>query len=288
MKLLYTLIAFTLLAIQPMTAQTRIASWNHVNTQNTTYPLNASAVVSDYIVSAKQDFSGLFQSADSRNIWINKNTAKSLNIANAPYLSMKLEIIGSIKLDRVVATGFTALGSSKVQLRWSVDNFQTSLGEFTNGPNSNYGLTSVNLASKPNVSKGTLEFRLYFYNSNDATNGNIVYFLGAGAFGSADATPAKYNTSSSLAIWYNEEGSLGTDERELKTAKLVVSPNPASDFVQVSGISKTQKYTIYSSAGTAVDAGMFSVNGNVDVRRLPKGMYILHLENGQHLKFIKK
>ncbi|MFZ4930822.1 T9SS type A sorting domain-containing protein [Chryseobacterium sp. Mn2064] len=83
-------------------------------------------------------------------------------------------------------------------------------------------------------------------------------------------------------------GTLGTQETKGKQKELSVYPNPATDFIQVSGVEKTQKYIIYTAVGNQVNEGNISENGKIDVHYLVSGVYVMKLENGRSVKFIKK
>ncbi|MGH1519006.1 T9SS type A sorting domain-containing protein [Chryseobacterium sp. JK1] len=83
-------------------------------------------------------------------------------------------------------------------------------------------------------------------------------------------------------------GTLGTQEAKAKQKELSVYPNPATDFIQVAGVEKTQKYIIYTVAGNQANEGNISENGKIDVHYLVSGVYVLKLENGRSVKFIKK
>lgn len=68
-----------------------------------------------------------------------------------------------------------------------------------------------------------------------------------------------------------------------------VFPNPASDFINVHGLHEGL-VKIYNMQGQCVLSQTLNTNGNLDVQALPKGNYILELnENGQRniTKFIK-
>lgn len=64
-------------------------------------------------------------------------------------------------------------------------------------------------------------------------------------------------------------------------------PNPSSAFFKVSGLTEDQKYAIYSTMGATIQCGLISNNEPIDIRNLAKGLYILTLENGIGLRFLK-
>lgn len=81
---------------------------------------------------------------------------------------------------------------------------------------------------------------------------------------------------------------LGTNEIKTSHHDLSVYPNPAAEFIKVSGLSKTQKYSIYTVAGNQSIEGHISEKENIDIHHLVSGMYFLKLENGKSVQFIKK
>lgn len=66
-----------------------------------------------------------------------------------------------------------------------------------------------------------------------------------------------------------------------------VYPNPVKDKLSVSGITKNQKYEIYSLDGKLIKTGTYSAGQTIDVYSLTKGAYLLKIDS-QNLKFIKE
>lgn len=65
-------------------------------------------------------------------------------------------------------------------------------------------------------------------------------------------------------------------------------PNPVSDFVQLSGLSKAENYTIFNISGMQLSKGKIDRNQKINTENLKTGLYLIKLENGQTVKFIKK
>lgn len=70
--------------------------------------------------------------------------------------------------------------------------------------------------------------------------------------------------------------------------KLMLHPNPSTDFIQVSGITKTENYSIYNIIGAEIENGTISEKEKIDIQNLTNGFYFLQFEKGITLKFIKK
>jgi DNA-binding beta-propeller fold protein YncE len=79
---------------------------------------------------------------------------------------------------------------------------------------------------------------------------------------------------------------LSTNELFTKE-KVILFPNPANNFIQVSGINKLEKYSIYDYLGKKVINGIISSNEKINIKTLTNGVYFLKLNNGHKVKFIK-
>lgn len=71
-------------------------------------------------------------------------------------------------------------------------------------------------------------------------------------------------------------------------SKLKLFPNPSINYVQVSGLTKTENYSIYNVLGTEVNNGKISNTETIDTSNLTNGLYFLKLESENILKFIKE
>jgi hypothetical protein len=81
--------------------------------------------------------------------------------------------------------------------------------------------------------------------------------------------------------------SLGLNNYNFKNT-LKLFPNPSSDYIQISGLTKSENYTIYNILGAEVKNGYISETGEMDIKNLTNGLFFLVFENGNALKFIKK
>ncbi len=79
---------------------------------------------------------------------------------------------------------------------------------------------------------------------------------------------------------------LGVSNFESK--KIKISPNPSSDYIQISGMLENEKYTLYSILGTEIKKGVISNNEQIDIRGFMNGLYFLKFENGNTIKFLKE
>ncbi|KAB1067725.1 T9SS type A sorting domain-containing protein [Tamlana haliotis] len=80
---------------------------------------------------------------------------------------------------------------------------------------------------------------------------------------------------------------LGVNDVYAKGA-LKLYPSPSSDFIAISGLTAKENYTIYNTVGAVVGSGEISANEKIGVSHLTNGIYVLRLEKGNAIKFVKK
>ncbi|MBU2939638.1 T9SS type A sorting domain-containing protein [Lacinutrix sp. C3R15] len=71
-------------------------------------------------------------------------------------------------------------------------------------------------------------------------------------------------------------------------SKIKLYPNPSINYLQVSGLTKTEYYRLFNVLGAEVNNGRVSNNGKIDTSNLTNGLYFLKFENGNTFKFIKE
>lgn len=71
-------------------------------------------------------------------------------------------------------------------------------------------------------------------------------------------------------------------------SSLNIYPNPATDYIQISGIPSEKEYKVYSLSGKVVAQGNISDMGQVNIKALPKGTYLMSIEGENVHKFIKQ
>lgn len=67
-----------------------------------------------------------------------------------------------------------------------------------------------------------------------------------------------------------------------------IYPNPTSTSITISGITETQPFTLYNHLGAAIMTGVASQNQVIDIHSLAQGAYMLKLEDGAVLRFVKQ
>ncbi|NQY31471.1 MAG: T9SS type A sorting domain-containing protein [Flavobacteriaceae bacterium] len=83
------------------------------------------------------------------------------------------------------------------------------------------------------------------------------------------------------------QATLGVTEVELSNKKINLFPNPTTNFIQISGLSKKENYKIYNILGVEIKKGEISNNEKIKIKNFSNDLYFLKLENGNTLKFIK-
>ncbi|MFO7658264.1 MAG: YDG domain-containing protein [Bacteroidales bacterium] len=167
MKIYYLILAICFTCVKFTFSQTSIIAvcWSGDNASTTTFPFEATYKAS-FVSGASHNFTGLTPVNNNDYVWSNTNSAASVDPLTTPYLSFTIHTnISSVKFNRFVINALANSNATKEQLRWSIDNFATSLGEFTSNGN-NHTLTSVNLSGFEPVTADTITFRIYFYNSS--------------------------------------------------------------------------------------------------------------------------
>ena len=283
MKKIYLPTLFLLLQISLVSAQTNLANWLTTDTSTEIYPRSGVGISSE-LASATEDYIGLNATADPRDVWSSSSTSATVDPNTSPYLSYVLAANSGIAFDRFVLGSAAVTGALKLQLRWSVDSYASSLGDFT-PLNGSYHLFSVDLSSTSLVSAGTIEFRVYFYNASGRfyNPGNLASYT------SLDGTPSSYKTadSQSVSIW-GSPSALSTDNVKENELKIRVYPNPSSDFIKVTGITTSEKYSIYNILGAKVKEGSVLNKQEINVKNLISGLYFIQLESRSTIKFMKE
>ncbi|MFA7256555.1 MAG: hypothetical protein WC047_03155 [Kiritimatiellales bacterium] len=205
-----------------------LADWLGYNSISVSLPFAAySSHLHSAASAAYQTQSGLLPyDRGGSSVWENTNDSPTVDPATAPYLSYTVEFDGtkSVDFDRYVWQGldFYPYDSMRLDVRWDVDNFSSSLGELTGGkqisPSGTYTLTSVDLNGYAPIITDSIEFRVYFYNGA----GERVYNSDTGGgYSSDDGTPQSY-------AYFGENVSIFVNE-------IAAVPEPATALILAAG-----------------------------------------------------
>lgn len=170
----------------------------------------------------------------------------------------------------------------------------TITGSCFSGVDGNYTL-STNVNGKPSFKNAQyiIQWTGTRWEHNPIDGSNV------GMYNAADtANPPASSFSPWIAGECNPTGSftgdgtststLSINEVELTIINLKVYPNPASDYITISGLKKTENYEIYNLIGQKIRKGITTNDESIDIQNLIKGIYLLKFENGNTLKFVKE
>lgn len=81
---------------------------------------------------------------------------------------------------------------------------------------------------------------------------------------------------------------LGTNEFDIENNKLIIYPNPTTNFITVSGLLNSEAYVIYDMMGRKLQNGILNDNDNtIDIENLATGKYLLQFSNGATSSILK-
>jgi hypothetical protein len=110
----------------------------------------------------------------------------------------------------------------------------------------------------------------------DGTNEVVIRFTGTSDYGN-NLFIDDIDIQSTLSV---------DDANEMDSLKIF--PNPASGFIQISGLNTFQNYEIYNLLGARITYGGLENNQTIDIKEFANGLYLLKLENGRTFKFMKE
>lgn len=99
-------------------------------------------------------------------------------------------------------------------------------------------------------------------------------------------TPTTYSLRGRTTYNYNNLITLSS--QNIANKPIALYPNPASNHIEISGINQNQKFTVYSVTGIKAMEGLAKANEKLEINSLANGLYLLKLEQGNTIKFIKE
>ena len=199
----------------------------------------------------------------------------AFNATTSPYIEFNLTLSGLVDFDRFVLPGVAGSNAYTLSLRWSIDNYATSLGSFTINTGFNYTRTSVDLNALNSVNAGNVTFRIYFYGGTVSTSQYLFVTISNAT--SPDNTPASYaSTSGAFKIFGT---SILANEKFDDNTVFKIFPNPSNGI-----------YTITADANTTVE--IFDIVGKsilvqknnigqttLNLSQYAAGMYLAKITN---------
>ena len=121
----------------------------------------------------------------------------------------------------------------------------------------------------------------------DPATSDSVCTLTTGAFTNRFITIGAADTTLDVQCW-EECGPCANIGIEEEAASFVVKPNPASDVLFIENTTgTTSNVAVYSITGARVMEATFDAEARLDVASLPRGMYIVRVQNGMTEKVVR-
>ncbi len=138
-------------------------------------------------------------------------------------------------------------------------------------------------------SNGTPDAAVRFFGNNVANSAAAWYcgdLIGTGVSGTFDALEISFNFPTGGALSpgdHNLPNTLSVKEI-VPSNKLIISPNPAQNKVNVNGIKNNANFQIFDMTGKLKMSGQVSPNQlEIDVQEFTDGLYLLKVYNAQEL-----
>ncbi|MFT5602180.1 MAG: DNA-binding beta-propeller fold protein YncE [Flavobacteriales bacterium] len=80
---------------------------------------------------------------------------------------------------------------------------------------------------------------------------------------------------------------LSAEKSHLDT-DFILFPNPTKNYIQIIGNNVSKRYSIYNIYGSLINGGEISGDNKIVVQEFEPGIYVLFLDNGKSVKFIKE
>jgi Concanavalin A-like lectin/glucanases superfamily/Secretion system C-terminal sorting domain len=206
---------------------------------------------------------------------------------------LKIFVNGILK-NSVSQTGNIGISSSTVKIgRWlgSAASFSGNIDEVRIW---NIARSDIEIASNYNkVLVGNEAGLVSYYRFNQGiANGNnpSETSLTDISINNVNGTLNTFSLSGTTSNWVGgiDFSTLSTSDNNFNTKEKKLFPNPATEFLIISGLTKTEAYKIYNVLGIKVNVGIISNNGKINIQSLTKGIYFLKFKNGNTIKFIKE
>ncbi|WP_299834080.1 T9SS type A sorting domain-containing protein [uncultured Tenacibaculum sp.] len=240
-----------------------------------------------------------------------ENFADEIEITNAGVTNLK-GIEAFINLNKFISTGNQLVNNVNFTSNKSLSSIAISnasnLDNIIIGDNNNLTSISIQLTSikSLDVSGATSLLNLRLQN-NELTSLNIrngnntnmalmgtVNLLGNNLScvqidnGLTPPTNGTLNWSYDSTTQFSTNCSTLSTESFNYKSKIIVYPNPSSEFIQIDGLNDLKSLKIYSLTGRLLYNNLVFENKKVKIDHLSSGIYYLIFDNKLKIKFIKK
>ncbi|MEN3323049.1 T9SS type A sorting domain-containing protein [Mariniflexile soesokkakense] len=103
-----------------------------------------------------------------------------------------------------------------------------------------------------------------------------------------DNSSSSYLNNHRTVYNYTSSITLSVKNFEITKNNLKIFPNPANNFIQISGLTETEPYEVYNALGAKVSNGIIANNQKKDIKNLANGLYFLKFTDGRTVKFMKE
>lgn len=162
-------------------------------------------------------------------------------------------------------------------------NYERSASEISSNKNCELSGNETGLVAYYKLNQGT---------SNSDNTG--INTLNDSSLNNYNGTLQNFTLNNATSNWVDGSSSiiencstLGLEDIKNKDSKYVLFQNPTSNFLQILGLAKRENYIIFNSLGKEIFRGSIYDNEKINIEGISNGLYILKLENGNNLKFIK-
>ena len=150
------------------------------------------------------------------------------------------------------------------------------------------GIWDVTIALAP----GAYEYKFTYDNwagqeNFDPTTADSVCTITTGGFTNRLVTVVAGADSTLDVNCWEECGPCANIGIEEEAAAFVVKPNPASDVLFIEAAAGASKVAVYSVTGALVMEQSFDSSARLDVAALPRGMYIVRVQNGSDERVVR-
>ncbi|MBU2939978.1 T9SS type A sorting domain-containing protein [Lacinutrix sp. C3R15] len=232
-----------------------------------------------------------FDSNDSGTVTDANFTSNSSAFSSISGVGNSWTACGDGILDKISLLSFYTGDNATISIHAGAGNGGTLLGSAT-------GITTVDAAS---INDRNLVFDFSPLSISITNGATYTWIITSGNFttrltdvdiyagGSAYADVVEYNTNDFLfQVDIAEDPSLNLNDFTSTKNTLQLFPNPAANYLQIAGLTKTENYTIYNILGATVSQGNITNKKQIDIKNLTNGLYVLKLKNGNTFTFVKK
>ncbi|RCW92820.1 LamG-like jellyroll fold domain-containing protein [Winogradskyella arenosi] len=207
--------------------------------------------------------------------------------------TMKIFVNGVLSATKP-QTGSITVSSSKLKIgKWSAsDAFHGHIDEVRlwNIARTDSEISQHYTTASASTETGLIGYYTFDQGTANGDNTGVMTLTDASSSG-IDGTLYNFELTATSSNWVGgvEVATLSLDDPLTpNTPSISLYPNPASDYVQVSGMTANERFSIYNILGSKMFQGTASNNDKIEVSNFPKGVYIIKFENGNTIKFTKR